>query len=196
MEKSVIEKIQDPIVVNRYNMTSTSKQYPAPQHGGRVPNIRDQSSFSAMPYKMYKDGTPIFGEMNRQDLVGHLHTSTPLNEVFFSQTNIDKLQTSIQEQVYLMSGNKYRIDRQNEDELKVIMRSYYLMYGQNNVSQVAEELEDLNRRVIGYAAGKIYSEVDFHMFYLKDLEDFAPPIANPMNPNVYGTRTGELKSFF
>ena len=50
--------------------------------------------------------------------------------------------------------------------------------------------------VVGYSAGKIFSEVDFHMFYLKDIEDFAPPIANPMNPNVYGTRTGELKSFF
>jgi hypothetical protein len=50
--------------------------------------------------------------------------------------------------------------------------------------------------VVGYAAAKVYSEVDFHMFYRKDLEDFAPPIANPMNPHVYGTRTGELKSFF
>jgi hypothetical protein len=195
MENSVLERIQDPVVENRYNMTSTSKQYPAPEHGGRVPTIRD-SSFSAMPYKLYKEETPLFGEMNRQDLVGHLHTSTPLNEVFFSQANIDALQTAIQEQVYLMSGKKYRIDRQNDDELKLIMRSYYLMYAKNNASQVAEELEDLNRRVIGYASGKIYSEVDFHMFYLKDLEDFAPAIANPMNPSVYGTRTGELKSFF
>ena len=58
------------------------------------------------------------------------------------------------------------------------------------------ELADLNSRVIGYAAAKVYSEVDFPQFYLKDLEDFAPPIANPMNVGVYGTRTGELKSFF
>ena len=32
--------------------------------------------------------------------------------------------------------------------------------------------------------------------YRKDIEDFAPPIANPMNVHVYGTRYGELKSFF
>jgi hypothetical protein len=91
---------------------------------------------------------------------------------------------------------KYDIDKQNEDDIKIIMRSYYLMYNKNNPKMVAEELEDLNRRTIGYVSGKVYSEVDFHMFYRKDIEDFAPAIANPMNPHVYGTRTGELKSFF
>jgi hypothetical protein len=95
-----------------------------------------------------------------------------------------------------MSGNKYRIDRQNDDDLKLIMRSYYLMFGENNPLRVVQELESLNARVIGYASAKIYSEVDFHMFYLKDLEEFAPAIANPTNVGVYGTRTGELKSFF
>jgi hypothetical protein len=95
-----------------------------------------------------------------------------------------------------MSGNKFRIDRQNEDDLKIIMRSYYLMFSENNPQRIAQELESLNARVIGYASAKIYSEVDFHMFYLKDLEEFAPAIANPTNTAVYGTRTGELKSFF
>ena len=95
-----------------------------------------------------------------------------------------------------MSGGKYSIDRQNDDDLKLIMRSYYLMFSENNPLRIAQELESLNKRVVGYAAAKIYSEVDFHMFYRKDLEDFAPPIANPMNSAVRGTRTGELKSFF
>ena len=95
-----------------------------------------------------------------------------------------------------MSGNRYRVDRQSDDEVKIIMRSYYLSFAENNPLTIAQDLESLNRRVIGYASAKVYSEVDFHMFYLKDLQDFAPPIANPMNVKVFGTRTGELKSFF
>jgi len=71
-----------------------------------------------------------------------------------------------------------------------------LMYAQNNPVAISTELADLNGRVVGYSAAKIYSEVDFNQFYIQDLEDFAPPIANPMNVGVYGTRTGELKSFF
>lgn len=198
MEKSVLEQIQDPRVENRYNLTSTSAQYPAPKHGGRVPNINDPAlqECSARPYKLYADGKPIDGFTNRFDMVGHIHKPTPLNEVFFSEDNIEKLQLEIKNQVLLMSGNKYVIDRQNDDDLKIIMRSYYLSFAKNNPLTVAEELEDLNRRVIGFCAGRVYSEVDFHMFYRKDLEEFAPPIANPMNSSVYGSRTGELKSFF
>ena len=193
-----LEEIQDRYVSNRYNMTSTSQQYPAPQHSGRVPNINDPSTrdFAAMPYKLYSEGPALFGQTNRWDMVGHIHKETPLNTVFFSQANIDKIQSDIQAQVLLLSGGKYHVDRQNDDDVKIIMRSYYLMFSENNPNNIAAELADLNSRVVGYASGKVYSEVDFHMFYRKDIEDFAPAIANPMNPHVYGTRTGELKSFF
>jgi hypothetical protein len=179
-------------------MTSTSQQYPAPQHSGRVPNINDPSirDFAAMPYKLYSDGPSLFGQTNRFDMIGHIHKETPLNTVFFSDANVDKLQSDIQSQVLLLSGGKYHVDRQNDDDLKIIMRSYYLMFSENNPNSVAAELAGLNSRVVGYASAKVYSEADFHIFYRKDIEDFAPAIANPMNPHVYGTRTGELKSFF
>ena len=198
MEKTVLETYPEPNVQNRYNLTSTSAQYPAPQHGGRIPNILDagMGSFSARTGKPYVDAPAIFGETNRKDLVGHYHSATPLNTIFFSQANLDTIQDGIREQVYLMSGNKYTIDRQSDDELKIIMRSYYLSFAENNPLTIASDLESLNKRVIGYASAKVYSEVDFHMFYLKDLEEFAPPIANPTNVHVFGSRTGELKSFF
>lgn len=198
MEKSVLEQIQEPNVQNRYNMTSSNHLFPAPQHNGRVPNILDRegNAYAATAYRRTDQGESIFGTTTRQDLIGHMHKATPLNEVFFSNANIDKIQTDIREQVRLMSGGKYIIDRQSDEQVKIIMRSYYLMYGQNNPLQVAEELASLNSQVVGYAASKIYSEVDFHKFYLNDLQEFAAPIANPTNVGVFGTRTGELKSFF
>lgn len=185
-------------VSNRYNMTSSNHLFGAPKHGGAVPNILDTegNAYAATAYSRVAERPSLFGQTMRQDLVGHLHKATPLNEVFFSQDNLDKLQKDIEDQVYLMSGNKYRIGRQSDDELKLIMRSYYLMYSENNPANVAAELADLNSRVVGYASGKIFSEVDFHQFYLNDLQEFAPAIANPTNVHVYGTRTGELKSFF
>ena len=198
MEKSVLERIPVPPVENHYNLTSTSEQYPAPKHGGRVPNINDPNTFqfAARPYKLYSDGRPVFEDNPRSDLVGHLHSSTPLTSVFFSQDNIESLQTQIHDQVMAMSGGKYDIGRQSDDDLRLVMRSYYLMFGRNDPTKVSSELAELNGRVVGYCSGKIYSEVEFHMFYRKDLEEFAPAIANPVNTQVYGTRSGELKSFF
>lgn len=198
MEKSVLERIPVPQVENHYNLTSTSEQYPAPKHGGRVPNINDPNTFqfAARPYKLYSDGRPVFEDNPRSDLVGHLHSSTPLNAVFFSHDNIESLQTQIHDQVMAMSGGKYDIGRQSDDDLRLVMRSYYLMFGRNDPTKVSSELAELNGRVVGYCSGKIYSEVDFHIFYRKDLEEFAPAIANPVNTQVFGTRSGELKSFF
>jgi hypothetical protein len=185
-------------VDNKYNLTSTSKQFPAQQNSGRVPNFNDPAlqARSAKQYSMYDVRPSLPGSDVRQELIGHQHYETPLNTVFFSISNIEQIQTSIQEQVFLMSGNKYRIDRQSDDDIKLIMRSYYLMFGRNNPNTIASDLADLNSRVIGYASAKIYSEIDFYLFYRKDIENFAPPIANPTNVHVYGTRYGELKSFF
>jgi hypothetical protein len=198
MNQTVLERIQDPWVENRYNLTSTSQQYPPPQHGGRVPNINAPASimFAARPHSLYKEEKPVFVDDAREDLIGHQHTKTPLNVVFFSQSNIDYIHNEIINQVSLMSGGRYNISRQGDDEVRIIMRSYYLMFARNDPYKVAQELDELNKRVIGYAAAKVYSEVDFHSFYLKDLEDFAPAIANPINPKHYGSEPGELKSFF
>lgn len=198
MEPSILERIDVPQVENRYNMTSTSMQCPAPLHNGRVPNIMEPAGikFAARPYQMYAEGKSVLGDDPRRDLVSHQHSATPLNTVFFSKDNIDHLQREIQRQVLSMSGGKYNVDRQSDDDLRIIMRSYYLMFGRNDPSNVSGELSDLNSRVIGYSAGKIFSEVDFHLFYLQDLEQFAPAIANPVNTQIYGTRYGELKSFF
>ena len=67
-------------VQNKYNLTSTSKQFPNPQHSGRVPNMTDPSlnELSSRPYSLYDVRPPIFDD-SRRELVGHIHTETPLN---------------------------------------------------------------------------------------------------------------------
>jgi hypothetical protein len=198
MNKSVLESLPEPNVENRYNPTSTSQQYPAPTHGGRVPNINAPAAiaFAARPHLMYKTTQPVFADDPREDLVGRQHSKTPLNVVFFSPANIERIHSEIQSQVFLMSSGKYRIAKQGDDEVRIVMRSYYLMFARNDPTQVAQELDELNKRVIGYCSAKVFSEVDFHEFYLKDLEDFAPAIANPVNVKHYGSEPAELKSFF
>jgi len=185
-------------VENKYNLTSTSQQFPNSKHTGRVPNMLDPAlqELAARQYSLYEEKPVLPGHDVRQELIGHIHYATPLNTAFFSKSNIDYIQQAIQDQVYSMSGNKHRIDRQSDDDVKLIMRSYYMTYGRNNPNTVDSDLADLNARVIGYSSAKVFSELDFYMFYRQDIAEFAQPIANPMDVHVKGTRTGELKSFF
>jgi len=57
---------------------------------------------------------------------------TKLSEMFFSQENIDYLQNQIIVGVYKKTDGKYRVTKQSEDELVIVMKSIYLQYGRNN----------------------------------------------------------------
>lgn len=115
------------------------------------------------------------------------HSSTPVNESFFSPENVTSLQDRVRALVRGMVNAD--IDRQSDVDLMLVMRSYYLQYAGDSVEQ-------LNERVANFCANRIAVEVEAYRYYRKDILDFPTPIARPIDTQVYGTRTGELKSFF
>jgi hypothetical protein len=165
----------------------------APKHTGRLPLSGVEEKMSVPPSVLYAP-EPYMVPDAVSEQIQYRHSNTPLNTVFFSQSNIDKLQADIQSAVQQMVGAS--IDRQSDSDLILIMRSYYLQYAKNDPSRVADELAELNKRVLHFAANRIAVEVEAYRYYRKDIMDFPAPIANPMDVKIYGTRTGELKSFF
>jgi len=59
-----------------------------------------------------------------------------VSDVFFSTQNIDLLQLGIQNKILNESNGRYRVGRQSDDELKIIMRSIYFQYAKNNIHDV------------------------------------------------------------
>jgi hypothetical protein len=168
----------------------------APKHTGRLPAVASEEKSTLPPFTLTSQ-EPYVVPSRVAEQMQYRHEATPLNSVFFSEDNLENLQGAIAAAVLQMSGAKqYVIGRQNDADLKTIMRSYYLQYAQNDPSRVAEELELLNNRVIGYSANNILVEIEAYKYYRKDIEDFPAPIERPVMTNIYGTRTGELKSFF
>lgn len=166
----------------------------APKHTGRVPDIAEPPP--PFPFLLFKESTqnPMV-EFKDQALV-RVHVATPLNQLFFSQKNIKYLQDEIRYHIWEKSGGKHVIDNQNEDDLKIIMRSYYLQYAGNNPNQVQEELDNLNSRVLSYCVNRIMGEINMYLHYRKDVADFPEPMIKPINANVTGTKSAEFKSFF
>jgi hypothetical protein len=168
----------------------------APKHTGRLPLSGDEEK-STLPAYTLTAQEPYVVPTRGAEQMQYRHESTPLNTIYFSEANIENLQGSIASSVLMMSGAKrYVIGPQNEADLKTVMRSYYLQYAQNDPARVSEELELLNNRVIGWCANNILVEIEAYKYYRKDIEDFPAPIERPVMTNIYGTRTGELKSFF
>ncbi len=165
----------------------------APKHTGRLP-LSDQESTLSVPSAPLFAPEPYLVPEAIKEQIFHRHSSTSLNEKFFNQSNIDLIQSRIQTTVRDMVGGM--IDRQSDVDLVTVMRSYYLQYAQNDPNRVEEELANLNDRVVLFCSNRIAVEVEAYRYYRKDILDFPAPIARPMDTHVFGTRTGELKSFF
>ena len=168
----------------------------APKHTGRLPLSGDEETSTLPPYRLTAQ-EPYVVPSRVAEQMQYRHESTPLNTIYFSESNLANLQAEIASAVLQMSGTKrYVIGPQSEADLKTVMRSYYLQYGQNDPSRVSEELTLLNNRVIGWCANNILVQIEAYKYYRKDIEDFPAPIERPVMTNIYGPRTGELKSFF
>ena len=87
---------------------------------GRI-NLFDENATSS---KIRNDDTRFYNE-NNIATINRLYSGNCVSELFFSRDNIDIIQEGIIKSVYLRSNNEYKIGKQSEQELTIIMRSIY-----------------------------------------------------------------------
>lgn len=121
-------------------------------------------------------------------------TDTPLSVAFFSKENIRILQNGIRAGVYKLSGENYVIPPQDEDTLKIIMRSIFLEHAANMPTNIRGQIEALNNLVYDYAIPQIYNELQAYLKYKHDASTLVMPIAHPVN-NSTKHKTLELNRF-
>ena len=63
---------------------------------------------------------------------------------FFSAENIQIIQNAIKAGVYHGSKSQFVIGNQDEDTLKIIMRSTFLQYSSNNPVNITQQIQSLN----------------------------------------------------
>ena len=67
---------------------------------------------------------------------------------FFSAENIQIIQNSIKAGVYHSSNGQHVIGNQDEDTLKIIMRSIFLQLSANLQTNIMEQVNELNKLVL------------------------------------------------
>lgn len=118
-----------------------------------------------------------------------------LSEVFFSKENISIIQNGIRAGVYQKSGQKYLIDNQDTDQLIVIMRGMFVQYSANLPTEIKQQVEKLNNKVIIYCSNKVFEEAQGYLRYLNDSTTLPPPLEYPSLANTH-SRQLEFKGFF
>ena len=125
-------------------------------------------------------------------LNGNLEIST-LSNTYFNSKNIQTIQNAIKKAIYDKSQKV--IDNQNENELKIIMRSMYLQWSNNSENNITKQVEALNKLVVDYCVKTIYSELIGYYKYCEAASTLAVPLDMPILSNMKN-KTLEQKPWF
>jgi len=144
---------------------------------------------------------PMYEERNpkpntfRHDAIKNIHGKTLLNQLFFSEKNIDNVDKKLRYTVFNMSQGQFRLGPQNRTELGIAMRGVYLQYAKNLPDHITEQIRDLNELTVSLLAPKVLSNTKQYIKYLEDInESHMRVIDRPVNVSSAGTKTLEISS--
>ena len=159
---------------------------------GRV-NILGENHLNC--FQLY-DKIPVSGgdTYYKTAMVGNWQ-NTILSNLFFSKENITIIQNGIRAGVYNKSNKRFLISAQNEDTLKIIMRSIFLQHSKNLAINIREQIEKLNKLVLDYSINQVYGEAEGYMKYKRDASTLVVPIAMPIL-SYSNDKQLELKKWF
>ena len=108
--------------------------------------------------------------------------------------NIRIIQNGIRAGVFNNSKGKYKIGDQNEDTLKIIMRSIFLTHAVNIPNDITKQIVELNDLVCGYCVPQLMGECEGYIKYKNDVSTLVVPIDRPLS--TYHNNVLETKRFF
>ena len=120
-----------------------------------------------------------------------IQSDNVLNKTFFSQKNIDMIQNAIINEVIQKTG--YKIGRQSELQLQIIMRSLFLQFARNDPCNIKQQIIELDRKVIDYSVDRIIVEISQYLEYKNTLNKLPVPMSHPQNLSNAGEKS--LSSF-
>ena len=117
-----------------------------------------------------------------------------LSKTFFSAGNIDILQNGLRAGVYNQSKGRFLISRQDDDALKMIMRSTFLQHSKNLQTNITEQVQQLNNLVLDYAVPQVLGEAVGYVKFKNDTSMMYTPMQRPAS--TFHSNTLELKPWF
>ena len=111
---------------------------------------------------------------------------TPLNTVYFSQANVERVQRLLRDAIKAETG--LSIDRQNQDDVLAFMRYTYINNAMNPYGNIETQVNKMNRQVVAKMLPQVRDGVSSYILYLRDASTLYVPNNLPVNTSVAGDR--------
>lgn len=162
------------------------------QVGGRSPSSSSTSTsvleVPQQPYALFRPparGSGLAGAAISSTQTEH----SPLSVAFFSPANMARIQVRLREIVY--DKTRCLIDRQNDEQIAIIMRAMFLSTAPHDLGDVPGELKRLNGLVLQELVGQVGTGLLQYFAYIRDASTLPEPLERGKNVSVKGSRSLE-----
>jgi hypothetical protein len=123
------------------------------------------------PFLLFQSHRDDYYNMS-QDSVKGLWDETILSRAFFHPKNVDNVQRQIIAEVFRRTDGAYLIEKQEEKDLQIIMRSMFIQHARHVPDHIALQIQELNNLVVDDIVPNVISEINAYFGYLE--RAFAP----------------------
>jgi transcriptional/translational regulatory protein YebC/TACO1 len=110
-----------------------------------------------------------------RDALNSVLYNNKLSLMYFSAKNIQYIQNTLKNEIFKRSDGLYKLLPQNEDNLKIIMRFYFLQYVENDVGNENNEIKRINNILLNYLIPKLMNESEAYYKYIRDQSTLVMP---------------------
>jgi hypothetical protein len=149
------------------------------------------SSFQINPGTDARDNRHLFTTEGAHGQIA----PNPISNLFFCPNNVNILQDGIRYKVWKETDQRFTIGRQNDNELRIVMRSIYFQYAKHQPNDVVGQVRDLNTKVLEWVVPEVVSNLRQYERYKVDASQMPMPLAHPTMLTQKGTKVLEVKRF-
>nr|WBF70782.1 hypothetical protein [Megavirus caiporensis] len=140
------------------------------------------------PFLMFQCDQQDYQKMISNTNLGN-QVENKISKLFFSPKNINLVQKQIIFNVFRETNGEYLIEKQNEADLIVVMRSIYYQYAKHLPNNITNQILQLNNLVVDEITPDIVSQIKAHFGYLDRAFGKFEPMDRPQNVSNTGTKT-------
>ena len=140
------------------------------------------------PFIMFQADKDDFEKISTSVLSG-VQEKSKLSEIFFHPMNIDLLQKQIIMEIFRRSNGEYWIEKQDELDLLVIMRSVFIQHAKHLPYGIKEQIKELDDIVVDEIVPGIMSEIKAHFGYLESVFGERKLLDLPESTSIAGLKT-------
>tara|TARA_X000000950_G_C13464364_1_gene477231 strand:+ start:18 stop:500 length:483 start_codon:yes stop_codon:yes gene_type:complete len=112
-----------------------------------------------------------------------------LEDLFFSESNIDIIQKQLILSIYKKTNKKYLIPFQNYKSIYIVMKYIFNDQAKHLPFDITQQIQELNDKVTQELSPMIIKNIDSKLKYLDDVNSPPPVNQLPLNVNSAGNKT-------